>query len=49
MLTLRLRRAGKSRWPANLQSQISNLKSLAESCSRQSRGCYELFGRLFCD
>jgi four helix bundle protein len=37
MLTLKLRRAEKSRWPADLKSQISNLKSLAESCSRQLR------------
>jgi four helix bundle protein len=38
MLTLKLRRADKARWPADLKSQISNLKSLAESCSRQLRG-----------
>jgi four helix bundle protein len=38
MLTLRLRRAEKSRWPANLKSDIANLKALAESCSRQLRG-----------
>lgn len=38
MLTLKLRRAEKSRWPADLKSQISNLKSIAESCSRQFRG-----------
>ena len=37
MLTLKLRRAGKAGWPADLKSQISNLKSLAESCSRQLR------------
>jgi len=37
MLTLKLRRAVKSQWPANLKSQISNLKSIAESCSRQLR------------
>jgi len=37
MLTLKLRRADKARWSANLKSQISNLKSLAESCSRQLR------------
>lgn len=37
MLTLKLRRAEKSRWPADLKSQISNLKSIAESCSRQIR------------
>jgi len=38
MLTLKLRRARKANWPADLQSQISNLKSIAESCSRQLRG-----------
>jgi four helix bundle protein len=38
MLTLKLRRAEKSRWPADLKSQISDLKSIAESCSRQLRG-----------
>jgi len=38
MLTLKLRRAEKARWAANLKSQISNLKSTAESCSRQLRG-----------
>jgi four helix bundle protein len=38
MLTLKLRRATKAGWPADLQSQISNLKSIAESCSRQLRG-----------
>jgi len=38
MLTLKLRRAEKCRWPAELKSQISNLISLAESCSRQLRG-----------
>lgn len=38
MLTLKLRRAVKCAWPANLKSEISNLKSLAESCSRQLRG-----------
>lgn len=37
LLTLKLRRAEKSRSPADLQSQISNLKSIAESCSRQLR------------
>jgi four helix bundle protein len=37
MLCLRERRARKSNWPADLKSQISNLKSLAESCSRQIR------------
>src|SRR5688572_28082977 len=38
MLTLKLRRAEKAGCSANLKSQISNLKSLAESCSRQLRG-----------
>jgi four helix bundle protein len=38
MLTLRERRAKKRNWPADLKSQISNLKSIAESCSRQIRG-----------
>ncbi len=38
MLCLKERRAAKAAWPANLKSQISNLKSLAESCSRQLRG-----------
>jgi four helix bundle protein len=38
MLMLKLRRANKSRWPADLKSQISDLKSIAESCSRQLRG-----------
>ncbi|HOY57023.1 MAG TPA: four helix bundle protein [Verrucomicrobiota bacterium] len=38
MLTLKLRRAGKAGWPADLQARISNLKSLAENCSRQLRG-----------
>jgi four helix bundle protein len=38
MLTLKLRRASKYNWQANLKSQISNLKSIAESCSRQLRG-----------
>jgi four helix bundle protein len=38
MLVVKLRRAGKSNWPADLESQISNLKSTAESCSRQLRG-----------
>ncbi len=38
MLCLKLRRADKAKWPADLKSQISNLKSLAESCSRQLRG-----------
>jgi four helix bundle protein len=38
MLCLRERRARKLNWPADLKSQISNLKSKAESCSRQLRG-----------
>lgn len=38
MLTLKARRSRKANWPANLNSDINNLKSLAESCSRQLRG-----------
>ena len=38
MLCLKERRAGKANWPAHLKSEISNLKSMAESCSRQLRG-----------
>jgi len=38
MLTLKARRARKAGWPEDLKSQISNLKSIAESCSRQLRG-----------
>ena len=38
MLTLKFRRANKYNWHANLKSQISNLKSIALSCSRQLRG-----------
>lgn len=38
MLCLRERRARKANWPSDLKSQISNLKSKAESCSRQLRG-----------
>ena len=38
MLCLKERRAGKANWPAALKSQISKVKSLAESCSRQLRG-----------
>lgn len=38
MLVLKERRATKSDWPLDLKSQISNLISLAESCSRQLRG-----------
>src|SRR5947207_6496920 len=37
MLCLKERRARKANWPAGLKSQISNLKSVAESCSRQLR------------
>ena len=38
LLTLKLRRAAKANWPADLKSQIANLKSIAENCSRQLRG-----------
>jgi four helix bundle protein len=38
MLCLKERQAGKAGWPADLKSHISNLKSMAESCSRQLRG-----------
>ena len=38
MLVLKLRCATKHGWPESLQYQISTLKSLAESCSRQLRG-----------
>ena len=38
MLILKERRALKEGWTADLKSQISNLKSAAESCSRQIRG-----------
>src|SRR5271169_4877943 len=41
MLCLKERRARKTNWPAALKSQISNLKSIAESCSRQLRGWAE--------
>jgi four helix bundle protein len=34
MLTL----AGRRKWAAHLKSEISNLKSVAENCSRQLRG-----------
>ena len=37
MLVLRERRATKRNWPVDLKSQISNLKSTAENCSRQIR------------
>jgi four helix bundle protein len=38
MLTLKLRRANKAGWSEDLKSQISNLRYIAESCSRQLRG-----------
>ena len=38
MLTVKLRRANKAGWAEDLKSQISTLKSTAESCSRQLRG-----------
>ena len=38
MLCLQERRAVQAGWPENLKSEISHLKSLAESCSRQLRG-----------
>ena len=38
MLCLKERRALKAVWPADLKSQIADLKSIAESCSRQLRG-----------
>src|SRR5437667_12622664 len=38
MLSLKERRARKAVWPADLKSQIADLKSTAESCSRQLRG-----------
>ena len=38
MLCLKERRARKAGWPVDLKTQISNLKSTAESCSRQLRG-----------
>jgi four helix bundle protein len=37
MLTLKLRRANKRRWTDDVKSQVSALKSTAESCSRQLR------------
>ena len=37
MLVLCERRANKQAWPAGLKSQISDLKSTAENCSRQIR------------
>jgi four helix bundle protein len=38
MLTVKLRRADRAGWAKDLKSQISNLKSVAENCSRQLRG-----------
>ena len=38
MLCLQERRGGKGNVPSDLKAQISNLKSKAESCSRQLRG-----------
>ena len=38
MLCLKERRARKANWPADLKSQMSDLKSMAESCFRQLRG-----------
>src|SRR5438105_6491524 len=38
MLCVKERRAKKANWPADLKSQISDLRSIAESCSRQLRG-----------
>ena len=38
MLALNGRRAASAGWSADLKSEISDLKSLAESCSRQLRG-----------
>jgi hypothetical protein len=38
MLTVKLRRAGKAAWTAELKSQILNLRSIAENCARQLRG-----------
>ena len=38
MLCVKERRARKASWPADLKSQISDLKLIAESCSRQLRG-----------
>jgi len=34
MLCVKERRAKKANWPADLKSQISDLRSIAESCSR---------------
>jgi hypothetical protein len=41
MLALKLRRAHKGAWSEDLKSRISDLKSIAESCSRQLRGWAE--------
>ena len=38
MLCLKERRARNANWPADVKSQSANLKSVAESCSRQLRG-----------
>jgi four helix bundle protein len=38
MLTLKLRRAEKNRWPAEVKAQIEKLKALARSCSKQIYG-----------
>lgn len=38
MLKLKSRRANKSNWSAKMKAEISNLISIAESCSRQLRG-----------
>ena len=38
MLTVKSRRSNQAGWPEDLKSQISDLKSLAENCSRQLRG-----------
>jgi hypothetical protein len=38
MLCVKERRAKKVNWPPDLKSQIADLKSIAESCSRQLRG-----------
>ena len=38
MLCLKERRARKAGWPDDVKSQIANLKSISESCSRQLRG-----------
>ncbi len=37
MMILKARRARKSGWSADLKSEISDLRSLAESCARQLR------------